>query len=127
MSLLETPAWTVEVERGPNCLFLHLHAPSEGHSDAVEVAALLWQSAEQHFAKNLVLDLSSIPSLKSALLGQLVLLHKRVHNHGGSLRLCGLTDASREALRISRLDTRFPSYENAHDAVMTASRPVKPK
>jgi hypothetical protein len=55
-----------------------------------------------------------------------VRLHKRVTTQGGMVRLCGLSEASQDVLRISRLADRFPAYRNRTDAVM-GYRPQQPR
>lgn len=118
MAVLEIPAWTTDVERGPNWLFLKIHAPQKGASDENALADVVWQTMEQHFAKRVVLEMDELKLLHSRLIGQLVLLHKRICASGGTMRVCGLSAASQEALHSTRLDRHFPCYRNRTDAVM---------
>jgi len=128
MPLLEAPAWTFDVERGPNCLFVRLHSPGETRSDMADIAIKIWQAVEQHFAQHVVLDMSDVRMLHSYLLGQLILLHKRIHSRGGTLRICGLSAANQDALKVSRLDSLLPNYDSREEAVMTGSKMIcKPR
>src|SRR6476620_10583027 len=110
MPLLNAPQWTTDVERGPDWLFLRLHAPPKSADDSL--ADTVWQTMQQHFAKRVVLEMDDLKLLPSRLIGQLVLLHKRICTNGGTLRVCGLSDASQAALRATRLDNLVPCYRD---------------
>lgn len=72
----------------------------------------------QHFTNRIVLELDEIHCMRSSLIGQIVLLQKRVDNDGGLLRICGLSENNQQVLRLSQLGSRFSSYPNHADAVM---------
>ena len=129
--LLElAPEWTMELDRGPDWLFIRLRPPSGNvrGSGAAEVplAEKIFQHLEQAFCYRLVLEMDDVRLLRSWMVGELVRLHKRVVTHGGTLRLCGLTPASEAALQACRLFDHFPAFENRHDAVMGCN-PRKPR
>jgi len=44
-------------------------------------------------------------------LGQLVSSYSTVHNHGGQLKLCGLTDKVQDLLRITKLLSVLQAYD----------------
>ena len=73
--------WTMDVERGPDWLFIRLHGPENRETEPWELANRLWQLMEQHFTYRLVLELDDVPLLSSYLLGQLVMLHKLMVQH----------------------------------------------
>jgi anti-sigma B factor antagonist len=126
MPVLEAPSWTADVERGPNWLFLRVHAPEKSAASCEDLADVVWQTMEQHFANRVVLELDNLKMLNSRLIGQLVLLQKRICTKGGTLRVCGLSDASQAALHSTRLDSQFPCYRDRTDAVM-GTRPGRPR
>jgi anti-anti-sigma factor len=66
----------------------------------------------------MVLQLDELPQLTSRMLGQLVSLGQRIKQHGGMLRLCGLSSAAREALRTTQLDRVLSCYDDRTSAVM---------
>jgi anti-anti-sigma factor len=107
--------WDVEVDRGPDWLFLRLR-PGKQEPDGV--ADKLWSLADRHFTYRLVLEMNDLDILPSRLMGQLVVLHKRVLQRDGALRLCGLSDDCAQALHFCRLDQALPNYECREDAVM---------
>ena len=60
------------------------------------------------------------------MVGQLVLLYKRIADQGGLMRLCGLSKANQRVLAACRLSEFFRQYADRNDAVM-ASRPLQPR
>ena len=120
------PEWTMDVERGPEWLFVRLHGPDNGEAEGTELANRIWALLEQHFTYRLVLELDDVALLRSYVLGQLVMLHKRIHSHGGMLRLSGLSNENLEALKACRLDHAFSRYATREDAVMSHG-PTKPR
>lgn len=118
--------WKLDVERGPDWLFVRLKGPPDGNAEEEPLVEQLWALLEQHFVNRLVVELDDVPAMRSYLIGQLVLLYKRLHERGGMLRICGLSDSQRQSLRTTRLDERFPCYKNRAEALME-SHLVKPK
>jgi len=117
--------WKVDVERGPEWLYVRLHGPQDGNAEGAHVADRVWSLLQQQFTYRLVLEMDDVDILRSYLLGQLVLLQKRIAMHGGIMRLSGLSDSNRQVLRLSRLDQCFSQYDNRSDAVM--GQPRKPR
>lgn len=111
------PGWDLDVERGPDWLIVTLHG-HDGDWTCPPLAEVVWSAAEQNFTHRIVLDLSPLPMLHTALIGQLVQLQKRICTHEGTLRLCGLSDHNREVLQCCRLDGYFPIFHDRSEAVM---------
>jgi anti-anti-sigma factor len=118
--------WSVDVERGPDWLFIRVHGPEDGRAEPVDLADRIWRLMEQQFTYRLVLELDDVPLLSSYFLGQLVMLHKRIHSHDGMFRLSGLTDEALDAMRACRLDHSFSRYSTRENAVM-GYVPTKPR
>lgn len=116
------PGWELEVTRGPGWLLVKVRGPDEDASDTPPLAEELWSLLERHFVYRLVLDLDQLRLLHSYLLGQLVLLDRRVRDHDGLMRLCGLSRYNREVLEVHGLDARFPAYCDCKEAVMGCAR-----
>ena len=124
--MIQTAAgWGLDVDRGPDWIFVRVH-PRNGFDDAPGLAESVWGVLEQSFIYRVVLELDEIALLHSPVIGQLVLLSKRVHSHGGLLRLCGVSAENRSILHTCRLDGALPFYENRGDAVM-GHRPKHPR
>jgi anti-anti-sigma regulatory factor len=120
------PGWGMEVERGPDWLFVRLKCTPGEMSNVPPLADHVWRLMEQHFTRRLVMELDEIYLLHSSLVGQLVLLHKRLSTQGGVMRLCGLSSGNQLVLRTCRLDGRFPAYHDRADAVR-GFRPAQPR
>ncbi|MGE0609002.1 MAG: STAS domain-containing protein [Pirellulales bacterium] len=117
--------WRFEVERGPDWLFIRLHPP-HGSSGEPALAEDLWNAICPNFVYRVVLEMDEVDCLHSYLVGQLVLLHKRLATHDGMLRLAGVSDHNQNVLKACRLDNRFPQYGNRADAVH-GHRPTQPR
>ena len=118
--------WELDVERGPDWLFVRLRNVSSQATDTPPLAEQVWALLEQHFTTRLVLELDQIRFLQSFLIGQMVWLLKRIHSHGGIMRVAGLTQSNQEVLRICHLDDAFTPYSSREDAVM-GNRPRQPR
>lgn len=126
MIVLDSPSWTTDVERGPNWLFLRLHAPEKKASDSNDLADVVWQTMQQHLAQRVVLEMDDLKMLNSRLIGQLVQLQKRISSQGGILKVCGLNEAGQAALHSTRLDSQLPCYRDRTEALM-GKRPAQPR
>jgi anti-anti-sigma regulatory factor len=118
--------WQLDVDRGPDWVFVRLHPDDRGEIDDFALAEQIWSILEQSFTYRLVLELDEVPTLRSYLIAQLVLLSKRIHTHGGLLRLCGLSPANQEVVHVCRLEGCLPNYGNRGEAVM-GHRPAQPR
>jgi anti-anti-sigma factor len=119
------PGWEMEVDRGPGCLLVKLKGPDRDASDTPPLADELWSLLQRHFVYRLVLEFDEVELLHSYLLGQLVLLDKRIREHDGMLRLCGLSSFNQRVLRVHGLDARLPTYGDVEEALM--GRTHKPR
>ena len=71
--------------------------------------------------KKIVLNLSAVPYIDSAGLGEIVRTFTTVSRQGGSLKLLGLTKRITDLLSITKLLTVFETYDNEADAVRSFS------
>jgi anti-anti-sigma factor len=90
------------------------------------LADYLWSLLERHFTYRLVLDLSEVQALDRKLLSELLRLQRRVRQHGGLMRVCGLSPECQRVLQRHGLDGRLPCYCGLEDAVM-GSWPRNPR
>ena len=121
------PGCKVEVERGPDWLLVKIANLDTDISDSPPLAESLWALLQQHLTHRLVLELDEVSVLNSYLIGQLITLYKRIHDHGGVMRLCGLSAYNRQVLHSCRLDDRLPAYQDRQDAVMAGCRFERPR
>jgi hypothetical protein len=77
------PGWDLEVERGPEWLFVKLgnHVPAD--SDIPSLADEIWSILDRHFVYRVVLRLEGVRTLNRDLLRELVVLYRRIRRHGG--------------------------------------------
>lgn len=117
--------WSLEIERGPDWLIARVHSHPDHAWDAPPLAETLWNLMTQHMAHRLLIDCDQMTYMPSAILGQLVLLQKRIVTQGGQLRITGLSPSMREVLHVTRLDSCLPVFANRNEAVMGI--PLKPR
>ena len=113
----------MEVVRGPDWLIVRVQFEPQ---DADHFAELIWDIVEKHFVYRIVLEMDEIEFMPSVLMGQLVMLQKRLLQHEGSLRLSGLSASCEQALRFCRLDHTLSHFDTRADAVQ-GSDSCKPK
>jgi anti-anti-sigma factor len=108
----------LDVERGPGWLLVRVRNPDLAEVDGPPLADRLWRLLLQHFTYRLVLEMDAVEMLNSYLIGQLAELYRRIEEHDGVLRLCGLSPYNRQVLHSCRLDDRLPPYGDRQEAVM---------
>lgn len=120
------PGWSMDVERGPDWLIVRLHCEPDHRWDSPPLAETVWSLLEQSLTHRLVLECHEVWLLHTILIGQLVILHKRILGNGGMMRLCGLSDQNQRVLHGCRLDDHFPQYQDRGEAVL-GHVPNKPR
>ncbi len=95
--------------RGTNSMF-------EGEKVDI-VARELFDLLETGSASKLLLDLGNIYFMSSAMLAQLVRMHRQIQSKRGRLRLCSPRPAIQEAFRVSRFDKFFEIFPDAPTAL----------
>ena len=121
-----TPGWTLEMDRGPDWLFIRPVPSPTAYNAEVDLAEAIWERMDQQFLNRVVVEMDAVPMLRSWLIGQLVILHKRIVSRGGLVRLAGMLDDNQRALEMVHLDDRFPQYTDRGAAVM-GHRPTQPR
>jgi anti-anti-sigma factor len=119
------PEWELEVQRGPDWLFIRIRNPDPDASEVPDLADHIWSLMLQHFTNRVMLELDGIGPLRSELIGELLRLQRRISQQGGLLRLCGLSAENRRILETCGLTDRLPIYDCRRDALL--SRPSKPR
>jgi len=99
---------------------------AESVANSASLADSVWAIVEQHFSHRLVVECDQLDQLNSYLVGQFLVLHKRVADQGGLMRLAGLTEANRRVLTAAHLESRFPRFDSRVEAVL-GSRPFQPR
>ncbi len=112
------PGWTIAYEERSEWLCAHLKAPAQRAFDTPPLAEHLWGILTERNKNHLVLDLSEIPLVSSWLIGQLVMVHRRLTVPGGVMRLVGMSADNQSVLRVMGLEPRFPLYATTEDALL---------
>lgn len=119
--------WELDVERGPDWLFVRPRRLETSAASAIPLAEQIWSLLEQNFSHRLVLELDDIQQLNSHLIGQLMWLQRRIHSHDGLLRICGLSKANAELLDRCGLASHLAHSRNREEAIMGHARPTQPR
>ncbi len=107
-----------EVQRGPDWLLVRIQGFDPDDSVAKPLAQRIERLLQQHFTYRLVLELDQVPVLDSSLIGQLLELYRWIEEHGGVMRVCGLSPYNRQVLHSCRLDQQLLPYRDCREAVM---------
>ena len=108
----------LRVDRGPNWLFVKLRpGDNPGAITPPKMADELWSISSRHFIYRLVLEMDEFETLPTGMMGQLVLLQKRLAQCGGALKICGLSPECAEVLHDCHLDAALPNHATRVDAV----------
>jgi hypothetical protein len=115
--------WDLDVERGPDLLFVHPRRIGPDQTDWSHLVEHVWSLLEKHCSHRLVLELQDIGPLDNALIDQLIWLQRRIESHQGVMRLCGLTYAHMTLLCKHAADSKLTCYLDRKEAIM-GSTPV---
>ena len=110
--------WQFSIDRGPDWLFVKIQPPDSSSTSDQELASGLWSILSKHFTYRLVLEMDEIDRLPRPLIGELLSLQKQIHDHGGMLRLSGLSAACQRDLHASELGEGLPKYESRSEAML---------
>jgi len=110
--------WNLEVDRGPDGLWVRIVGQTGRALDCPPLADSLWSLLERHFVYRMVLDVEEVDLSDCCLVDQLTDLYERISQHDGMLRLCGMSPGNRAALEKSELTGRIPCYRDRAEAVM---------
>ena len=82
-----------------------------------EVGDQLLRLVEEMGETKLIISFRDVKYMSSAMVGQLVKLHKKVTKAQGRMILCGFSPVLREVFRISQLDRLLEIQENEQIAL----------
>ena len=82
-----------------------------------QVADLILEPIRSEDNPLIVFDLSRVGNFGSMFLALLIRAWKLAVAHGGSMALAGVTERTRELLRVTSLDIVWPIYDNKQEAI----------
>jgi len=106
--------WRATFEPGDAWLVVRPHPP--GNPGQWGLADGIWAEIQKRGARDVVLDMADVTFLPSAVMSEMVRLHKRLAMTGGRLRVCGLAKHPHEAYHLMRLDELMPAYGSLDEA-----------
>lgn len=108
----------LNVDRGPNWLFVKLRSRANERAVMPQIADKLWSISSRHFIYRVVLELEDLDEMPRGMMSQLVLLQERLSQCGGALRICGLSPECEESMHSCHLDSALPNHVSREAAVM---------
>ena len=111
--------WNFDVETERGWLYVRLSRSLHEHGDDTRLVDALMSLAAERGNYRLIVEFGDGQIFTSLVAGQLVLLHKRIHLKGGTLRLCRLSDFNRDVLRLMGVLDRFQIFSDRHAAANT--------
>jgi hypothetical protein len=117
----------LEIVRGPGCLVVRVKSlePDELHPQPL--AEDLWALLQQHFTNRLLLDLTAVKKMDAYLIEQLARLCRRIHEHDGTLHVCGLSKRDQQALRAGCPGESVPCFRSRAEATRDCRCVGRPK
>jgi len=106
-----------DVDRGPDWLMIKVRKFKADPLTSQQFGERLWHLLEQHFTYRLVLEMDKAAVFTSEIIAQLIHLQKRISEHDGTLRLCGLSPHNQRVLQTCALEDRLPAYDSREQAV----------
>jgi anti-anti-sigma factor len=82
-----------------------------------QVADLVLKPLRRQDNPSIVFDLTRAESFGSMFLALMIRCWKLALSQGGTMALCGVSDRTRELLRITALDMVWPIYESKREAM----------
>ncbi len=119
--------WALDVQRGPNWLFVRVGRGDVPVADLPPLANRLRSLLEQNLTNRIVLELDQARLPCRYLVRQLKRLERWIRDHNGVLRLCGLRARNADRLRRRGLSDRFVFYRDFEEAVFGSHRARSPR
>jgi anti-anti-sigma factor len=82
-----------------------------------QAADLILKSIERQESPSIVFDLSQVDNFASMFLALLIRCWKLALSRGGTMVLSGVTERTRELLRVTSLDIAWPIYDTKREAI----------
>jgi hypothetical protein len=116
------PSEELEIERGPNWLFVRVHTCHAGSDTCSSLASRVSAALDQHLVNRVVLELGDAAISSEQLIEELMVLDNWIQHRHGVLRVCGLSGRASYRLHRSPLAQHFPVYHTREDAVWGGAR-----
>lgn len=109
--------WGTELEYLTDWLVIRVYTYGNDRANEPPLADALYAIAEAQHQYRVLVEPDAGVDFRSYLVGQFITLHKRLHLHGGALRLSGVSAGNYDVLRLMRLTDHIPAYPDRHAAL----------
>jgi hypothetical protein len=117
----------LDIERGPNWLFVRVKPCWQGAPSAASLAEQVVAALDQHFINRVVLEFDEARLPCDRLIEELRVLDRSIQSRHGVLRLCGLPADYTRRFDRAHLGNQFPLYHDREDAVWAGHHPCQPR
>ena len=118
---------SLEIERGPNWLFVRVKQCRPGHAESESLAQRVASALDQHFVNRVVLELDEAALPCDRLIEELRALDHWIQEHQGVLRICGLPPRDARRFHGAHLPHEFPLYREREEAVWGGPHHCQPR
>lgn len=87
-----------------------------------EQADSITKTIEEGQVRSVVIDAVNMSYLPSAAISAFIQMWEAALEHGGSFVTCNLSDDALQSLIVTRLDTRWPTYDSRDAALAAVSK-----
>lgn len=121
---MTTPKYFTVERSGDTLIFSAVEAIGGLMEDdaRTEWDALLERISEEG-TKNAIMDLGALDYFGSIVLELIVILWRRIHQQGGKLAVCRVSDVGLEILKTAKFDTIWPIVATREDALKAVGEP----
>jgi hypothetical protein len=111
----------MNVDRGPNWLFVKLRNKKAPRAAVPQLADKLWSISTRHFIYRLVVEVDDLEKIPAGWMDELADLQHRLTECGGALRICGMAPEREQPLASGYLDCALSNSATRVEAVMGSS------
>ena len=111
----------LNVDRGPNWLFVKLRPNKAPRAAVPQLADKLWSISTRHFIYRLVVEVDGKEQLPAGWMEELADLQQRLTECGGALRICGASPDPEQSLASGYLDCALSTSASRVGAVRGSS------
>jgi anti-anti-sigma factor len=114
----------LDVEQVGEVVLARISRPLGKDNEVLAVGEALFDLLDRDGCRKLVVSLAGAEGVGTAMLGKLILLHKKAEAAGGRLALCGIGPELYPVLAVARLTQLFSIYGDEQEAALSFCGPA---